>query len=32
MTDIGYQHDSFSVGVRWRMDLEGMDDVTAMTT
>ena len=31
MTDIGYQNDSFSVGVRWRY-LEGMEDVTTITT
>ena len=31
MTDIGYQTDSFSLGVRWRY-LEEMDDVTVITT
>jgi len=31
MTDIGYQNDSFSLGVRWRY-LEEMDDVTVITT
>lgn len=31
MTDIGYQNDSFTVGVRWRY-LEEMDDVTTITT
>jgi iron complex outermembrane recepter protein len=31
MTDIGYQSDSFTVGVRWRY-LEEMDDVTIITT
>ena len=31
MTDIGYQSDSFTVGVRWRY-LEEMDDVTTITT
>lgn len=31
MTDIGYEGDSFSVGLRWRY-LEGMDDLTSITT
>jgi outer membrane receptor protein involved in Fe transport len=31
MTDIGYQNESFSLGVRWRY-LEEMDDVTTITT
>lgn len=31
MTDIGYQAESFSVGIRWRY-LESMDDVTTITT
>ncbi len=31
MTDIGFQNDSFTLGVRWRY-LEGMDDVTTITT
>ena len=31
MTDIGYQNDKFTFGVRWRY-LESMDDVTVITT
>jgi iron complex outermembrane receptor protein len=31
LLDLGYQNDSFSVGVRWRY-LEGMADVTTITT
>ncbi len=31
MTDLGYQNDSFTFGVRWRY-LESMDDVTVITT
>jgi outer membrane receptor protein involved in Fe transport len=31
LTDIGYEGESFMVGLRWR-HLEGMDDVTSVTT
>jgi outer membrane receptor protein involved in Fe transport len=31
MTDLGYQNESFTFGVRWRY-LESMDDVTTITT
>jgi iron complex outermembrane recepter protein len=31
MTDIGYESDSFMVGLRWRY-LESMDDLTSVTT
>ena len=31
MTDIGYQNEAFTVGLRWRY-LEEMDDVTVITT
>jgi outer membrane receptor protein involved in Fe transport len=31
MTDIGYEGESFAVGLRWRY-LEGMDDLTSVTT
>jgi outer membrane receptor protein involved in Fe transport len=31
MTDLGYQNDSFTIGLRWRY-LESMDDVTVITT
>src|SRR5678815_4507386 len=31
MTDVGYQNESFTFGLRWRY-LESMDDVTVITT